>query len=64
MRTRICQNCKSYCNEIIYEDDLCDCKRYPPRVIANGVGNILYREYPKVFPNDWCGDWEDRNDTN
>ena len=60
-----CRNCKFVHEEKkgLYHE----CRRYPPQIISevltNGAGNIatdLLTEWPVVYKEEWCGEWEEK----
>ena len=50
-----CDNCKHYLRPITRKEG--ECRRHAP-IIVVGLGT----KWPRVSGNEWCGDWEERND--
>jgi len=46
-----CENCRFAVSRNIAGGIFYRCRRYPPTVAER---------YPRVFGNDWCGDWKAR----
>ena len=36
------------------------CRRYPPQPFTH-LGHSEF-EFPRLGPNDWCGEWEEKED--
>jgi hypothetical protein len=56
-----CQNCKFG----VPNDDVWQCRRYPPSAVRRGGGNVIVTvgfEVPTVTPGYWCGEYTERED--
>jgi hypothetical protein len=53
-----CKNCL-FCEVLDYDEVMfgdADCHRFPPTVLQNTTNRAC--SVPRVFEDDWCGEWQ------
>jgi len=59
-----CEDCKYFDDGIVTQPNAVDmdiaphCRRYAPRIICGGGTGWSNQLFPKVHPDDWCGEFE------
>jgi hypothetical protein len=62
---RECANCKYYFYTTTRNSfnggemlDTSECRRYAPRRDSHALAGEKDKRFPRVYPNDWCGEFE------
>lgn len=61
-----CKNCKFFAIGVIdnNENEVSHCRRYAPRILMGCGEGWSNQKFPKVFEEDWCGEFKQKEKEN
>ena len=60
LRPDHCENCRSWQIAIEKDKTIGHCQLYPPKVVPKNCG--VETVFPLTLRNDWCGQWQPKED--